>query len=328
MAAGSETLHLTRCGAADAQRGGCAFRHQLTFYGDGAHGFVEQTLHPVRRALAAGERVLALVPMRRAETLMEALGTDAERVTFIDAQQVGRNPARIIPALRSFVDQPHTGDGPLAVCEPAWRGRSAAELGECERHESLLNLAFAKGPSWQLLCAYDLDALDEEVLESAQRTHPYSSHDGSRHVNGMCSRSTPNALAGALPPPAIPFVEQAFGLAELGKLRAVTAAWATGQGLSSERTEELVLAVNELAGNSVRHGGGHGRLRLWREQDTLVCEISDRGAIRDQLVGRVAPEGLADRGRGVWIANQMCDLVQIRSSRSGSTVRAHKHCCC
>ena len=327
MGAGSETLNLTRRGSAHAPKGACGFHHQLSFYSDAAHGFIEQTLPHVRGALARREPVLAVVTMRRGEALMEALGTDAERVTFVDALQLGRNPARLIPAWQAFAEEGDPGEGGLGICEPAWHGRSAAELTECERHESLLNLVFADGPGWQLLCTYDLDALDDRVIESAQRTHPYRAHCGTLHPNALCARSTPNALAGTLPPPAIPFVEQTFGLAELGKLRQVTIAWATGQGLTMERIEELVLAVNELAGNSVRHAGGRGRLRLWRERDTLVCEVSDRGAIRDQLVGRVAPEPFALGGRGVWIANQLCDLVQIRSSRSGTIVRTHMHCC-
>jgi anti-sigma regulatory factor (Ser/Thr protein kinase) len=306
-------------------RQACAFHHQLTFYGDGAHGFIEETLPFVRRSLDAGEPVLVHATTGRAEVLMEALGTDAERITFADVRHVGRNPARLIPALRSFLEQGGVREGALGICEAAWPARNAAELGECERHEALTNAVFADGPSWQLLCPYDVDALDDRVLEAAQRTHPYRAHAGARYTNALCARSSANALAGSLPPPAIPFVEQAFGIDELGKVRQVTMAWATGHGLAAERVEDLVLAANELAGNSIRHGGGRGRLRLWRESDTLVCEISDRGAIRDQLVGRVQPDVFAVSGRGMWIANQLCDLVQIRSSGSGSIVRAHMH---
>ena len=28
-------------------------------------------------------------------------------------------------------------------------------------------------------------------------------------------------------------------------------------------------------------------------------------------------------GRGLWIANQVCDLVEVRSSDEGSVVRVH-----
>ncbi len=41
------------------------------------------------------------------------------------------------------------------------------------------------------------------------------------------------------------------------------------RGAGPSRRGDLVLAVDELASNSVRHGGGHGVLRLWRDDDAL-----------------------------------------------------------
>jgi hypothetical protein len=42
------------------------------------------------------------------------------------------------------------------------------------------------------------------------------------------------------------------------------------------------------------------------------------------LVGRVRPGTDACSGRGVWLVNQLCDLVQIRSAPGGSVVRVRK----
>jgi len=72
-------------------------------------------------------------------------------------------------------------------------------------------------------------------------------------------------------------------------------------------------------------GGGGGTLRVWREPDAVVCEVRDRGFIRDPLVGRMAPPIEQYGGRGLWIVNQLCDLVQIRSAPSGTVVRVHMH---
>jgi anti-sigma regulatory factor (Ser/Thr protein kinase) len=93
--------------------------------------------------------------------------------------------------------------------------------------------------------------------------------------------------------------------------------------LDDERGERLVLAVNELASNSIRHGGGRGRLLVWREADTLLCEVRDDGHIADPLAGRRRPMIEEYGGRGMWLANQLCDLVQVRSSPRGSVVRTH-----
>ena len=92
-------------------------------------------------------------------------------------------------------------------------------------------------------------------------------------------------------------------------------------GLDRGRTADLVAAVNEVATNSVCHGGGRGTLRLWPEARTLVCEVSDAGHISEPLVGRQRPDGDTADGRGLWLANQLCDLVQVRSFRSGTVVR-------
>jgi anti-sigma regulatory factor (Ser/Thr protein kinase) len=86
---------------------------------------------------------------------------------------------------------------------------------------------------------------------------------------------------------------------------------------------DLVLAVTELGANSARHGGGRGRLRIWRDDRRLVCEVGDRGRIVDPLAGRRRPETGQLGGYGLWLANQVCELVQIRTFATGGVVRLH-----
>jgi hypothetical protein len=62
-------------------------------------------------------------------------------------------------------------------------------------------------------------------------------------------------------------------------------------------------------------------LRLWEQDDRLVCEVQDAGRVEDPLVGRRPPSLGAVGGRGVWLAHQLCDLVQLRSGPAGTTVR-------
>ena len=89
-------------------------------------------------------------------------------------EAVGRNPARILPLWHEFLDaNVAAGRGAAGIGEPVWFGRSPAEVTECQFHESLLNLAFAEGPGWKLLCPYDASLLAEPVLEAARRSHPY-----------------------------------------------------------------------------------------------------------------------------------------------------------
>jgi anti-sigma regulatory factor (Ser/Thr protein kinase) len=305
------------------------FRHEVLFYAEGVEGFVAGTLPFVKRSLATEQPTLIAVSADRIAGLREALNGDGERVKFADMHLLGRNPARIIPVWRAFLEE-HCADGRPAfgIGEPIWPGRTPAELIECQHHEALLNLAFDAGRTWQLLCPYDLDGLDDQVIEAARRSHPLiADTDGSSH---SCEKyewahEPPRPFEGPLPDPDAPVQERAFSIEELGAMRRFVSGWASEQLLDDERTEQLVLAVNELAANSIRHGGGTGKLRVWRESDTLLCEVRDRGQIDEPLVGRSRPTVEQEGGRGLWLVNQLCDLVQVRSSPAGSVVRAHMH---
>jgi anti-sigma regulatory factor (Ser/Thr protein kinase) len=83
---------------------------------------------------------------------------------------------------------------------------------------------------------------------------------------------------------------------------------------------DMVLAADEIATNDVVHGGSRATVRCWAEGDWFVCEILGSGTIRDPLAGRIRPEPDRLGGRGLWLANQLCDLVQIRDTGSTSSV--------
>jgi hypothetical protein len=63
---------------------------------------------------------------------------------------------------------------------------------------------------------------------------------------------------------------------------------------------------------------------VWAGPEAVICEVTDSGRIEDAMAGRVAPDPLAGYGRGLWIANSLCDLVQLRSQPGGTVVRLHQ----
>jgi anti-sigma regulatory factor (Ser/Thr protein kinase) len=117
-------------------------------------------------------------------------------------------------------------------------------------------------------------------------------------------------------------VEMRFTARELRSVRRLVSSYAESS-LGKARTDDLVLAVNELATNSVRHGGGEGTLRMWTQEDVLVCEIHDTGHIADPYAGQTRPTPDQPSGRGLWVVNRTADLMQIRSSPAGTVVRVH-----
>jgi len=298
-----------------------SFRHEALFY-SGEDGFLRGTLPFVVEGLAAGQPVLIAVREQRASALRRELGAAAEQVRFADMRELWRNPARVIPAWREFLAE-HDGRTVRGIGEQAWPGRSDAELDECQRQESLLNVAFARGPAWSLLCPYDLDELDLRQISAARLTHPALMHEGISRRSGsyLPLHRAPSAFAGALPDPPADRGELSFTFRGLGAVRSLVSVRAEQAALGSEAREDLVLAVNELATNSVQYGGGGGTLRIWTEQGELVCDVRDHGYIGDPLAGRIAPPLDQHGGRGLWLVNHLCDLVQIRSTPNGTIVR-------
>jgi anti-sigma regulatory factor (Ser/Thr protein kinase) len=303
------------------------FRHDALLYA-GPEQFVAKTAAFVREGLESEEPVLVAVIEPRRSLLREELGQDAKHVEFLDMWAVGRNPARIIPAWQRWVER-HQGSGRgfRGIGEPIWAARSRQALVECQIHEQLLNTAFDDGPAWWLLCPYDTEALPEPVITRAHETHPgvLASGDYQRSARYPHQELTfPAMFAMPLPDPdpAQVLHEHGFGFDDLADVRGAVETHARALGVSEHRAADLVLAVNELATNSIRHGGGHGTLRVWQEHGEMVCEVHDRGAIDDPLIGRRRPDPNHPGGAGLWMANQLCDLVQIRSDHeNGTTIR-------
>ena len=300
------------------------FHHEALFYA-GDDEFIDRCRDFVEEGLDHDEPVLVMVGSRKLELLREALGERADEAHFEDMEVVGRNPARIIPAWGRFVADHSNGaaHGPMrGIGEPIWAERKPDELVECQLHESLINLAFSTSDSFRLVCPYDTTALPDEVLAEARRSHPIVSGTGEPEPCGdYCGLENVAALFHedlAEPPPDAE--ELRVTLDGLRDARGLVRRNAEEAGLG-ERADDFVLAVNEVLSNSLYHAHDAGVLRIWPESDGLVCEVRDSGWISQPLVGREEPAAGQVGGQGIWLVNLVCDLVQVRSSEQGSTVR-------
>jgi anti-sigma regulatory factor (Ser/Thr protein kinase) len=110
---------------------------------------------------------------------------------------------------------------------------------------------------------------------------------------------------------------------DLASVRAVVYRYAMLAGLPESRAVDLVLAVSEVAANTVRHARSPGSLKIWYDTKEIVCQIQDEGTIADPLAGHRRPSLEAGGGHGLWIVNQVCDEVELRSDESGTTIRLH-----
>jgi anti-sigma regulatory factor (Ser/Thr protein kinase) len=110
---------------------------------------------------------------------------------------------------------------------------------------------------------------------------------------------------------------------DLAAIRAVVYRYARQAGLPEARAVDLVLAVSEVAANTVRHAKSPGSLKIWYDSSEIVCQIQDEGVITDPLAGHRQPSLEANGGHGLWIVNQVCDKVEMRSDETGTTIRLH-----
>lgn len=317
-----------------------SFLHHAFFYSS-IDEYVAVTRAFVADGVAAGEGVLLAVPSEKVGLLRDAselagstavlsanslgAGTfDENTVHLVDLSEVGRNPGRIIPMWLDFVEyNARRGRGARGIGEPVWAARSAAELVECHWHEALLNLAFARGPAFPLMCPYDVAALDASVIEAARASHPFMYHQGQlARSSGFAGVPDAGAdLATPLDEPPATAAKLAFGPGGLANVRLLVYERATAKGMRAHHAADLVLAASEVATNSLRHGGGRGTIYVWSGEKTVVCEVRDDGRIGDALVGCVRSAPHAVGGRGLWLVHQLCDLVEIRSGVQGTTVR-------
>lgn len=296
-----------------------ALSHLAFFYRD-ERDYLTQLTAFANAGVASGEPVFIALPGPKGGWLREHLPESAN-IRFADIRQFGRNPARIIPEVRAFIDL-HSAQRVRYIGEPIWPGRSAAEICEATRHEALINVAFSDAPA-TIVCPYDLTGLAPSVIGAAGRTHPgifadgrtaaAARYAGTGNLPPECDRPLP-------PPPA--FAETVEYETDLRPVRSLVADHADRVGLPEDRAGDLVLAASEIAANTLRHCGGAGTVHIWHTEAEVLCQIQDRGWITDPLAGRTRHAPGA-RGHGLWVVNHVCDLAELRTGRGGTTVRLH-----
>jgi anti-sigma regulatory factor (Ser/Thr protein kinase) len=299
------------------------FVHEALYYDD-VDEYLAGAVPFIKEGLQAGDPVLVAVPADWHEPMRAALGTDADRVRFRDMADAGRNPNRIIPwVLQAFVDE-HSPRRVRIIGEPIFVGRTPEELGPCVQHEALINVAFA-GADAMILCPYDVARLSH-MMSDAEHTHPVIvERDGRRRPGDYLDPATVVDMYNTpLPEPTTVDELFVFDLPRLRDLRRVVAHHGVGAGLSAERVADAQTAVTEIATNALTHGGPTiATLRAWSDPGRVVYEIRGAGKITDPMAGRIVPPPDVAHGRGLLVANRLCDLIQTHTTLTGTVTRLH-----
>lgn len=277
---------------------------------------------PLAGALAADAPAVAVLDTPERAALRAALGADADRVEFPDPAQVHGVPAftvavrwarlgrRIsVPGARALVVSQFLGDLP-SFGPSHW-----------PRLDIALDVAIA-GLPMTVLCPCRLDA---PALGRVRAAHPMEITATGPLRNPAYRPPLEAVLDHPLPPPqdlGAPVSDERFGPDGLVGLRHRVAGLAATV-LGPERVADFVLAVSELASNTLEHGPGHGRLRLWAGEPSgsVTAEVADTGRMDLPFAGIVAPPPGGARGRGLWLACELTDVLQVWSDDGGTVIR-------
>jgi len=248
---------------------------------DGPDDLVDSAIGEVRRALEAGDDVYLAVDRRTVRAFREALGADAENVTFPP-------PSSMLPP---------SAPGYLATVRGwARRDRRTTVLGQypaamsapdCGFGEDALNVVLGDLPL-TLICCCRRD-LDPDLLSVARRTHPHMATTA-----GHADNPDYRAPATASPTPAglwgtVAARLDVDGTGDLAEVRRRVADVAGRAGLEGDAVRAAVLAVHEAAVLACRSSDPD------RAGLTLEVRARPGSTLFSEVVGpRTAAESVAD----------------------------------
>jgi anti-sigma regulatory factor (Ser/Thr protein kinase) len=296
-------------------------RHGVAFY-DSERDLMAQLVPVVEAALAAGEPLaLALRPATE-----ESLPCDVSEAVALARPDGPDGPsgqtlaARWARELRTLTE---SGRRSVCVLTEHWDAFDGADGGFWTELDAAANVALSDLPV-AMTCFYPAYPLHEAVVTGARRNHRIVLRSGQAADNA--EYLSPHEVLQATPAPAPlvlgpPDERRTFGAWALNEVRACVAAMLRAAGFGPDRTDDVVLAVNEITTNAVEHGPGDAEICLWSDADGFVVEVHDRGVLANPLPGLVAPHPAEPRGRGVWIARQLCESLHVWADGEGTHVR-------
>ncbi|MEQ3549267.1 ATP-binding protein [Pseudonocardia nematodicida] len=301
------------------------FAHALV-HADSPAELVERVAPAVAVAVRdTGAQVALAVPdpveeMLRAE--LEGDGTGVGRLTSLtrsareSGQTVAAWRARELRALAS-------AGRPVVVVAAHDAELDGVDGGFWIELEAALNISLAGLPVTQL-CVYPRLPLHGAVGDAAVANHPLQLRGGELVPNPGHRTPAEVLEAWAFAPPHLlgpPDERFTYNTFELARVRDTVEDATRACGFDPIRAEDMVQAVNEIATNAVEHGSSEAGFAVWTRGGELVCEVHDRGTIELPLIGLAPPHPSQARGRGTWIARQLCDSLHVWRAEDGTHVR-------
>jgi anti-sigma regulatory factor (Ser/Thr protein kinase) len=294
------------------------FRHNALVY-ESQGEYVALLVPFLREGIEAGEGAIVAHTKPGLAVMREALGADAEHVTFADVGSIYTRPARTLASYHAvFAERLRETPSFRAVADVQF-GPNPGERKLWTGYEAVFNLSFSHLPAW-VVCTYDGNRLPDPMRDAVWQTHPeVVTGDG---WNASDLYEDPESLLGrTIPEPAplsglrsIPFGR------DVEEFREQLSRELVAEDVPEAKALDMLLAATEIATNAFEHGGGVEEVRVGRAEGRFVCEIVDRGeGFDDPTAGYLAPrEGV---GTGLWVARQLTWRIEFFRSPAGFTTR-------
>jgi anti-sigma regulatory factor (Ser/Thr protein kinase) len=298
--------------------GGPGLRHDALVY-EAESECVQLAVEFLRKGLEIGEGAVVAHTRSGLTVLRDALGADADGVSFVDVGAVYTRPARTLAAYHAvYVDQLQRAPSVRVVADVQF-GPDPGEWAMWTGYEAALNRSFAHIPTW-VLCTYDGRSLPDPIREGVWRTHrevvlggrwrASASYEEPERLLRELARA-PERLTQLRPVMVGPGAEE---------FRELLAREMAADAVPPAKALDMLLASTEVFLNAQRHGGGVTAIRVGRASGRFVCEIVDRGnGFDDPVAGYVAPR--RGVGAGLWIARQLTWQIDFFPGPDGFTTR-------
>ncbi len=302
--------------------GPAAVRHQALLY-HGPEDFTGTVGSFIRTGLAAGERVLIVLPAGRLNWVRREPGLSDRGVRLADAADFYASLGRATRALTDWLRaQAAAGRGARVVAEQDLTGRPPPEILAYLRAEAAANVVY-QAFSLSLLCPFGA-ALPGPVLADVRRTHPELLDAGA--VTDSSSFGDPGQFIrerSLVTDPPLSAGSIGFGSpGDLARVRRFLRIRLATAGLDGEAVQIMITAVGEVVTNALVHGRAPRRLWVYPDGEYLVCHVYDSGpGLADPLAAYQIPEPQALHGHGLWLARQVADSVEVASDHTGTHVR-------
>ena len=265
----------------------------------------------VTERLNSGEPVLAVLPPTTVVGLRTRLPTLAGLHT-IDPGELYRHPGRVLHRYRAWITDTSGSDGHSAmiVAAPDPGGNDPHRAALWMHIDAITTHALAEC-DLTLVCAYPDNIASADAV---RRAHP-SLVNGSIAPNPDHLPAEQFLTSHPLPPPielGRPDLTHIIDHeTELATLRHIVAAHAARAGLPAAHCNDFVLAVTEIASNALEHGVPPAAVLQWTTPTSVICQITDTGHHTQPLAGLLPPRPTQLRGRGLWMAHQLCDQLYL-----------------